>query len=290
MAHVLSFHDIVAQTGGRLGRFDITCPLCSAARSTPAHRKAKVFRVWKAAPDFLTYHCIHCGEKGYLRSEDSTPIDLAQVARLKAEATRRNNADNAKRSSKALRMWRASRLLKGTIGETYLRKARRISCELPATLRFLPPLHSGFHPALIAAYGMPSPDIEAGRIQAVQLTLLAPDGLSKAKNDGGLSKISIGPALGLPIVIPADGDCLTLGIAEGLEKALKIHEATGFEMWVSTGAKKLPALADAIPSCFETVIIFGDDDDDGRTSAYALASAIYKRHEIKIAFPARRAA
>lgn len=283
------FETIAALTGGHFGKADITCPICSAARSTAAHRKEKVFRVWREAADFLTYHCCHCGEHGYLQAGSATPIDFQQVARLKEEANRRATEENAARSSKAAKFLRASRPIKKTPAETYLRHARGISCDLPAWLRFLPASRPGFHPALVAAYGMPA-DIEAGRVQAVQLTLLAPDGLSKAKNNGGLSKISIGPALGLPIVIPAQSDSLTLGIAEGLENALRVHEATHFEMWVSTGAKKLPALADAIPSCFETVIIFGDDDSDGRSGAYALASAICKRHEVKIAFPARRAA
>jgi hypothetical protein len=295
MAHesLLSFNQVAALTGNSLGKFDkfdMTCPLCSAARWTPAHRKAKVLRVWRSTPDFLTYHCVHCGESGWLRSGDATPIDQEQVKRLRKEAQKREAEAEAKRSGKANSRWRSrSKPIGGTIGEIYFREARSISCELPPTLRFLPAWQH-YHPAVIAAYGLPD-DVAAGRVLAVQLTYLTPDGLSKAKDTEGRSKISIGPSHGLPIVIPArNGDGRTLAVAEGLEKALKINEATGYEVWVSTGASKLPKLAAAIPSRFTSVTVFGDEGEDGEVYADELARAICDRCEVRVLFPRRIAA
>lgn len=285
----LDFETMAALTSGHFGKFDIACPICSAARSTAAHRKEKVFRVWRETADFFTFHCCHCGEHGYLRAGTATPINFQQIAKAREEAKQREAAARAARSSKARGMWRASQPINGTIAERYVREARGITCELPLSLRFLPAKRLGFHPALIAAYGMPA-DVEAGRVQAVQLTLLAPDGLSKAKTEDDLSKIAIGPALGLPIVVPGAHDSLTLAVCEGLEDALSIHEAIGLEVWASTGAKKLAALANTIPNYIESVTIFGDDDADGRLWAHTLASAICSHREVKIVFPEQRRA
>jgi hypothetical protein len=289
MAHesVLSFNQVATLTGNRFGKTDTTCPLCSAARSTAAHRKAKVFRVYREMPDFLTFHCVHCNESGWLRSGDATPIDQEQVKRLRKEAEQRAAKEIAQQSKKAKALWGKSKPTEGTIAEPYIHTARGISCDLPATLRFLR-AWGPFHPALIAAYGMPD-EVEAGHVHAVQLTFLAPDGLSKVANADGHKKLSLGPSLGLPIVIPAKSDEPTLGITEGIEKALKIHEATGFEVWVSTGATKLPKLAAAIPSRIKSTIIFGDRGEDGELFADELARAMCGRFEVKVLFPRRAA-
>ena len=292
----LSFEGIIATIGNKFGKLDAVCPLCSASRSTAEKRKRKVFRVWREEEDFLSFHCVHCGEKGWLRRDGgAAPINLARIEANRKEVQERECEARQQRIGKARYLWRASRPIQRTPAERYLREVRGISCALPPTLRFLPASRPGYHPALIAAYGLPR-EPEPGRleigedeIQAVQLTLLAENGLAKATNDAGLSKIGIGPSLGTPIVVAPVADNLTLAICEGVEDALSIHEATGLGAWASTGAKKLAALATAVPGYIETIAIFADEDADGRAGLKTLVVALRGRDcEVCLVLPAKR--
>ena len=293
----LSFEQVSNLVSGRLGKTDIPCPMCSSGRSTAEKRKRKVFRVWHDALDYLTFHCCHCGEAGWLRDGSAVPIDNARLHELKREAAKRDHEERLRRIGKARVIWQASLSIKGTLAERYLRDVRGIRCELPVTLRFLPASRPDYHPALIAVYGIPiEPEpgllhIHDADVKGIQLTLLAPDG-SKAKNEDGLSKIAIGPSLGWPIVVAPSNDGLALGISEGIENALNAHEGTGMGAWASTGAKKLAALAPTIPWYIETLTIFADDDADGRAGAAALFTALAGRDiEIWTEFtPSERAA
>ena len=283
-AGTLSYDGIIAAIGDRIGKFDIACPLCSSSRSTHEKRRHKVFRVWHESDDFLTYHCIHCGERGWLRKGgNAAPVNLERIEAVRKEAQEREREARQKRIGKARFLWRASQPIQGTPAERYLREVRGISCPLPSTLRYLPASRPDYHPSLIATYGLPREpepgrlEIDEADIAAVQLTLLAENGLVKAVNDGGLSKIAIGPSLGTPIVVAPTPDSLSIAICEGVEDALSIHEATGAGAWASTGAKKLAALAPAVPEYIETIAIFADDDADGRTGAQALAEALRGR-------------
>jgi hypothetical protein len=295
-AFQLSFEHVLALIQGRLGKTDIPCPLCSANRSTSEKRCRNVFRVWRDTADFLTFHCCHCGESGWLKPDHATTVDLAQISRLREQARQREEGIRLRRMSKARSLWRAALPIKGTPAEIYLRNVRGIGCPLPATLRFLPALRADYHPALVAAYGLPEePEpgllcIDERGVQSIQLTLLAANGSGKAKNAEGLSKISIGRSLGFPIVLAPPNDGLALAICEGIEDALSAHEATGTGAWASTGAKKLKALAPAVPSYLEAISIFVDSDADGRAGARALASALVHRCEVRLNIPDEGAA
>ena len=50
-----------------IGVHDTTCPFCSASRKA-SNRKKKICRVW-IDEDSASWHCIHCGEKGFIRNE-----------------------------------------------------------------------------------------------------------------------------------------------------------------------------------------------------------------------------
>jgi hypothetical protein len=278
----LSFDGTIATIGNKFGKFDAICPLCSASRSTAEKRKRKVLRIWREAEDFLTYHCIHCGEKGWLRRGESSVINFERIEAARREAEARDLEARSRRTLRARYLWRASLPIQRTPAERYLREVRGIStCPLHSTLRFLPASRPGYHPALIAAYGLPREpeparlEIGEDEVVAVQLTLLAENGLAKAVNEAGLSKISVGPCLGFPIAVsPSTPDRSTLAICEGIEDALSIYECTAMGAWASTGAKKLAALAPAVPQDIKTILIFADDDADGRAGAQALADAL----------------
>ena len=177
-------------------------------------------------------------------------------------------------------MWRNRQPIAGTIAETYLRQARGIRCPLPSTLGFLP-ARDDYPPAMIAAFGMatePEPGLLAIHdmaLRGVHLTRLLPDGSGKAGDDK--AKIMVGRSKGSPIVLAPMNDLLGLAIAEGIEDALSIHQATGLGAWAAGSASRMPALADRVPDWIDCVTILADADADGRKGAAELAEALRRR-------------
>ena len=95
-----------------------------------------------------------------------------------------------------------------------------------------------------------------------------------------------------PIVLAPPNDVLGLAIAEGIEDALSVHEATGLGAWAAGSASRLPALADAIPSYVESVTIVADADKDGQRGAHGLAERLRTQvdMEVHVVTPGLRAA
>lgn len=124
-------------------------------------------------------------------------------------------------SEAASRLFAASRALTGTVGETYLRQVRAITCSLaePA-LRFHPRCYHLSEngrtelPAIVAAI-----TDNVRRTTGVQRYYLAADGLDKAAIEE--PKRSLGDVLGNAIRIGSAPDVLAAG--EGLETMLSIR-------------------------------------------------------------------
>jgi hypothetical protein len=95
----------------------------------------------------------------------------------------------------------------------------------------------------------------------------------------------IGRSVGFPIVVAPVNDLLGLSIAEGIEDALSLHEATGLGAWAAGSANRLPALADRIPSYVEIVSIAADDDDVGLKYADELGKIVLRSRECRILVP-----
>jgi hypothetical protein len=134
---------------------------------------------------------------------------------------------------------------------------------------------------MIAAFGLPT-EPEPGRfsvagmtVGAVHLTRLLPDGRGKAEVES--PKIMVGPASGLPIVLAPVNDTGGLAIAEGIEDALSLHQATGLGAWAAGSANRLPALAGIVPAHVSGVTVLVDDDDTGRKNSNELASRLTAR-------------
>jgi hypothetical protein len=276
----LNLRVIDGLTEGKLGTYDVACPFCGPSKSKPASQRKRVLRIWRLEPSFATFHCVRCGEKGYVRDTTAKVIDLAAVQRAKTEAAEREAAREAKQLRAARRLWGQRLPIRGSIAETYLRGARGYHGPLPATLGFLQ-ARENYEPAMIAAFGLadePEPGllgVADHAVRGVHLTRLASDGSGKAGGD--TEKIILGKCLGLPIVVAHPNDLLGLAIAEGIEDALSVHEATGLGAWVAGSASRLPALASAMPTYIETVRIIMDDDPDGRRYANELAAILSER-------------
>jgi hypothetical protein len=276
----LSFADLSRLTGGRLGRFDIACPMCGPYRRAPVNQRRPVLRVWRLEPGFATFLCVRCGEKGWAQDRSAPAPDPVKLARARAEAAERERVSAAERLSKARWLWSKRQPIAGSIAETYLRQARAYHGPLPATLGFLPA--RGKHgPAMIAAFGLPTePDpgrlaIADEAVRGVHITRLAPDGLGKAETE--TDKIMIGLSHGSPVVLAPPNDLLGLLMAEGIEDAISGHEATGLSAWAAGSASRLPALAESVPHWIEAVTILAHDDREGRRHAATLASNLRQR-------------
>jgi hypothetical protein len=276
VVNTLDLRTIDELTGGKLGVNDVSCPFCGPERRSPANQRRRVMRVWRLDPAFATFHCARCGESGHVRDSSAARVDPAALKRAKREAADREREATAERLGKARRLWSRRRPLAGSIGETYLRQARRYGGPLPATLGFLP-ARGGHGPALIAAFGMPEePEFGQLRIaddavQAVHLVRLAADGLARVE------KISVGPVAGSPVVVAPVSDLLGLAVCEGLEDAASVHEMTGLGCWASAGASHLPALADSVPDYVESISIFSDGDAAGELHSAELAARLRAR-------------
>src|SRR5262249_15556759 len=281
-----SFDALAQLAGGLFGTVDVPCPECSTwPNRSAAGRRRNVMRVWRNDPAFISFHCNRCGAKGYARDGGAmrcTVINLAQHRRLRAEAERRDAEHHKRQQDKAAWLWRQSVRFKGTTAENYLRNRRRIALDCwPATLRYLPPTKTEHYPAMIAAFGVAHESaygalaIQKTEVRAVHLTLLKPDGSAKAGTDK--DKITIGSALGAPIVLAPLNDLLGLTITEGIEEALTVHQATGLGAWAAGAASRMPALADAVPDYSDFVTIVEDDNEAGRRGSRALAERLRGR-------------
>jgi hypothetical protein len=227
-------------TGGRLGTHDVPCPLCGPFKS-PHGQRRKVMRIWRVEPNFASYYCARCGEKGYAREYGcSAPLDPMKLAKARAAAAERERQITKQRLDLARWLWRRRHPIVGSIGELYLREARGYGGPLPATLGFLP--SRGNHPpAMIAAFGMATESepgvlrIADAAVLGVHLTRLLPDGSGKAVFDDPdeQAKIMIGCSVGSPIVLAPPNDLLGMAVTEGIEDGLSVYEDTGLGIWVA---------------------------------------------------------
>lgn len=250
---------------------DLPCPACGPYRQAAANRVRRVMRVWTKSDGTQAFNCIRCGATGSLKSN----------AKLASGNPSHATTDERQRTKLARQIWKASEPIQRTHAETYLRLARGYNGSLPSTLRYLPA--SGRHPhALIAAFGLTTEATDRELLApdappAVHLTRLAPNGLAR------LDKIMIGPVSGHPIVLAPVNDGLGLTIAEGIEDALSLHEATGLGAWAAGSASHMAKLAGAVPSYVTCITLAQDDDEAGRTATNTLGAALAARSfEIRV--------
>jgi hypothetical protein len=214
-----------------------------------------------------------------------------RLAKARAEAAERGRVHKADRLAKARWLWARRQPISGTIAETYLRAARGYGGSLPATLGFVPATKK-HPPAMISAFGL-AHEVEPGMIaiaddavRGVHVTRLLPDGSDRERSE--LAKIMIGHSIGSPLVLAPCNDLGGLAVAEGIENALAMHEATGLGAWAAGSASRLPALANAIPNFVDCVTVVVDDDADGRRHSAALAGRVKAcRIEVRLTIPNR---
>jgi hypothetical protein len=276
----ISFSYLLELIEPRPGTYDVACPSCGPDRRSVRNRRRAVLRIWYTSANLLTYSCARCGLRGYARANGKTPSLIPAKSGSRLGVQRQLAESDLARRDKARWLWNCRKPIEGTPAETYLRKARCYGGQLPPTLGFLAP--RGKHPpAMIAAFGT-AMELQPGvlcipddAVTGVHLTRLSRDGRQKADTD--ISKIMVGTPGGSPIVLASPSELGGLAIAEGIEDALSVREATGLGAWAAGAASFMPALASVVPDWIECVTIMVDDDDAGRSNADALADRLHRR-------------
>ncbi len=188
-------------------------------------------------------------------------LALDAGGRGRREAERR--AEERRRSEAARRIWRDARAVAGTLAEVYLR-SRGITIPIPPSIRYAPNLRhrpTGMVlPALIA--GIQGPD---GRVTGVLRTFLRVDGRAKAPFTN--ARMMLGRAAGGAVRLAAAGP--ELAVAEGLETALSVMQATGIPTWAALSTSGMRAVI--LPPQVREVILCPDGDEPGEEAAQEAA-------------------
>ena len=161
----------------------------------------------------------------------------------------------------ALDFWREAKSVEGTLVETYLR-SRGITISVPPTLRFHPNLlhkPSGLRlSAMVAAVAR----VPVQRVVAIHRTYVTEDG-HKAEVDP--AKMSLGPIGGGAVRLAKAGN--HLAVAEGIETALSVMQATGLPTWSALSAGGIRSLILPPPPLAAEITICADNDPVGLEAA-----------------------
>jgi DNA primase len=169
------------------------------------------------------------------------------------------------KAAAAQSIWQAAVPIAGTIAETYLRKARKISLPLPECLRFHPGGTDDAAPMMVAAVTNLS-----GDVVAIQRTYLKPDGSGKAAMLR--PKMALGPVgKGAVCLAPAGS---TLGIAEGVETGLSAMELFRLPVWCALGSNLARIV---MPPAVRNVAIFADHGKAGEAAAARARDAFHEQ-------------
>jgi hypothetical protein len=263
----LTYETLANLCDRKLGTRDVACPLCGPDRRSSVNRKRQVLRIWHDELGFATYSCARCGAKGWARADSVQSKTRSSTWPLKPTNDNQRDDDTNRQLGKARWMWGKGEPPHGSPVEPYLGDARNYSGPLPQTIRYLKPFKPQYHPAMIAVFAIPD-EIEPGvlkvrddQIRGIHLTLLKPDGSSKAGTER--DKLMIG----------------------------SLREATGLGVWAAGSASRLPSLADTVPAYTDCVTVAADDDEAGRTGAVKLAQALQARGiHVQVSLPATRRA
>lgn len=226
------------------------------------------------------YHCFGCGAHGdaiaYLRASRGWSFAEA-VKQLAAEAglapfdglgmkgegvkpkpvvPRETPEDAARKRAERIAwargLWARCVLAEGTLAETYLRH-RGITLPVPPSIRYHGALKHGdtgqLFPAMVAAV-----QDRDGRIVGVHRTFLRADGRGKAQ----VFKPKMMGGICWEAAVRLDHAGPALHLAEGIETALSVQQATGQATWATLSQGNMRAVR--LPDCVTSVTLCADAD------------------------------
>jgi len=250
--------------GGRWhGRYGVAaCPCCQPER----RRDQSALTVADGDNGRLVLHCkksvctfADILAAAGLRPGDWRAPDPMITAQRDAERLRATDV----RAEQALAIWQEALPIGGTIADRYLR-SRRITCDLPPTLRYDPSCWHGAtatrHPALVAA-------VTGGNGPAIHRTYLRPDGSGKADVDP--ARMMLGGTAGGAVRLSEGSTRLV--VCEGIETGLSLVSILGGRdtIWAALSTSGMRSLH--LPAQSGALVVATDGDDAGRAAGHALA-------------------
>jgi hypothetical protein len=252
--HVSYAEIVAARAGSRSKTMDIACPICG-----PQHKGAsalrKVLRTWSIGGDRISLHCARCGIEGWVAPDAAKPDQHDEDER------KRRNADFAER------IWRESRAIARTAGESYLLK-RGIDLTLL-------PDYGGlrWHPRCPWQNGETIPCIISRFTDAITGE---PRGIHRRPVDGQKPR-TLGPMAGCVVRLWPD-DAVTTGLVlgEGAETTLAAsqieHRGTLLQPAWAAGSAGNMANFPVLPGIEAlTLLVDNDVSGTGQTAAATCA-------------------
>ena len=196
--------------------------------------------------------------------------------------------DDARRTARALDIWRDTERGAGTIAHQYLASREIVPDQWPASLRFHPRCPRPRDDAgnilapLPAMVGLVE-NVERGSV-AVHCTYLRPDGSGKA--DIEKSKAIFGPVAGGAVRFGAPRAGEWLAVGEGLETTLSVAVACSMPAWAALSAAGIKNLI--LPPEATHIVICADYDASGtgeRAAHDAAARWLAEGRGVRIAMP-----
>ena len=185
-------------------------------------------------------------------------------------------------TEEALGIWNKAEPIKGTETEAYLNH-RGITDFNFNDVRHHPkakhyPSNQEFPMMVVAVRKWPNNDLIG-----IQRTYLMPDGGGKAPVED--PKKSLGKIAGGAVQLHEPAELLV--VAEGVENALSVHQATGYPTWAVLGSANLQKLV--IPETVKKIFIAADNDENGvgLNAARKAAAEYYKTgiEDVRIVLP-----
>lgn len=216
----------------------------------------------------LLVHCFAGCEFDRIRSAISACTGASYLVELPYTAPNRRT-EHREQAAAALieKVWSETAVINGTLAERYLR-ARGITGDLPATLRFHGRLHhtrGGALPAMVAR-------VEAvdGREGGLHRTFLDPVAPRKASIHP--AKMMLGPCRGAAVRIRSGHRCLA--VAEGIETTLSVAMGVDSDVavWATLSTSGMAGLRLPNPVDFDgSLLVATDGDKPGRAAGATLA-------------------
>ncbi|MCH8999529.1 MAG: toprim domain-containing protein [Proteobacteria bacterium] len=206
--------------------------------------------------------------------------DRRHAYKLRRSAVMAPERDDATRTEAARRIWQASAPAPGTLIETYL-QSRGLHPPLPPTLRFHTGLKhpsGGIWPAMVTLVTRGGDDTQF----AIHRTFLTRDGTGKIPVEP--QKMMLGPCRGGAVRLAPSGE--HLAVAEGIETALSIMQATGVPTWAALSAGGIKSLILPPLPLATMVTITADHDAVGLRAAHDAAERwTLESRRVRIALP-----
>lgn len=192
-------------------------------------------------------------------------------------ACRAPRDDDRGKAALVRRIWAGATDIDPTIVATYL-SARGLRGPFPRSLRFAVLRHrpSGrLLPAMVAAVQSP-----AGHLAAVHRTFLRHDGSGKAPVEP--CRMMLGRTAGGAVrLAPASEE---LAVAEGIETALSVMQATRLGAWAALSASGLARLE--LPPVVRRVVIVADGDPPGLAATERAAARWWREgRDVRVVYP-----